>query len=203
MIVGASVSLALASSTAGVASAAPSIEEMKYQQSNASLTNNSANLSNSTKIYNDGFYSISTDWDAKLDNLIEEQLFDAFQHIESIPDEILAKDDPQALQDWYYALPRERVNWIACGAAIGLAVVTNFSPAKLIKIKSAIKTVGGAVTFAKKVSSIYKKTRLRGLIKKSALNAAVTDAAKAAGPEVQQFSIELFNSRNVYRACFE
>ncbi|MDT3766529.1 hypothetical protein QS713_00365 [Gleimia hominis] len=126
---------------------------------------------------------------------------DAFSAIERIPDEVLAKNDPQALKAWYESLGQDRVNWIACGSAIGLAIVTNFTPAKIVKIKSAIKTLGGAVTFAKKVYSLYKKARAGGLTAKTALNAAITGGAQAAGPDVKEALLDLFGVGAVIGAC--
>lgn len=134
-------------------------------------------------------------------NLTEKQLVEAFRVIESIPDEILAKGDSQLLQEWYASLKQTRVNWVACGSAIGLAIVTNFTPAKIVKIKSAIKTLGGAVTFAKKVYSVYKKARAKGLTRKTSLNSAITQAARAAGPDVREALLDLFGVGAVVGAC--
>lgn len=138
---------------------------------------------------------------AALQEVTENQLIEVFSAIESIPDEVLAKNDSQALRSWYSSLRQDRVNWFTCGSAIGFAIISNFTPARIVKIKSAIKTVGGAVTFAKTVYSVYKNARSKGLTARTALNAAVTQAAKAAGPDVREALLDLFGIGAVMGAC--
>lgn len=92
---------------------------------------------------------------------------------------------------------------VGCVSAIGLALVTNLPVFKVTKIRTALKAAGGATTFVKNFKRVYDAQRAAKASFKTAVTAGVKDAAKAAGPEAQQFLIELFNLGNIYSACFE
>lgn len=128
------------------------------------------------------------DYDQEFEELFfnETELIRAMQFIESIPDEVLLSGDQEALLDWYDDLPSTRVNWIACGAAVGYAIVTNFTPAKILKVKSALKALGGAVPFAKTAWNIYKKARNAKLSKSAALKKPLTRELRALDPMLKK-----------------
>ncbi|MBT1018079.1 hypothetical protein KJY77_02850 [Canibacter sp. lx-72] len=131
----------------------------------------------------------------------ETELARAMQFIENIPDDVLLSGDQQALLEWYDDLPTTRVNWLACGSAIGYAIITNFTPAKILKVKSAIKAVGGAIPFVKTAWNIYKKARAAKMSKSAALKQAINGGAKAAGSDVKKALLELFGITAVMAAC--
>ncbi|UXR30471.1 hypothetical protein [Staphylococcus simulans] len=92
-------------------------------------------------------------------------------------------------------------NYAACTGAIGYALVTNFTPAKIAKVKSALKAAGGTLTFVKKMSGAYKQLRKLGHSKQSAVKNAAAQAAKAAGPDVKEALLDFFGIATIVGAC--
>lgn len=88
-----------------------------------------------------------------------------------------------------------------CASAIGGALITNLTPAKVLKAKSAIKAVGGATTFVKRLKPYYTMSREDGMSKSKAMRQAVSMAAQDAGPETRKALSELFAIGAVLGAC--
>ncbi|GAB6170077.1 hypothetical protein JCM1393_25370 [Clostridium carnis] len=95
---------------------------------------------------------------------------------------------------------RSKRGVVGCVSAIGIAVLVNFTPAKLAKVKSVLKAVGGATKFVNKTVGLYNKFKAaKG--KLAAAKAAVSGAA--AGVSGRDILLELFSLGGVYSACFE
>ncbi len=93
---------------------------------------------------------------------------------------------------------------IGCASAIGTAIVTNVFPiAKITKLKSVIKTAGGATTFAKTLISSYNSAGKFKATKSAAIKIAVKTAAKKSGPDTIAAVLEIFNVGAIYGSCFE
>ncbi|WP_445002022.1 hypothetical protein [Exiguobacterium alkaliphilum] len=88
-----------------------------------------------------------------------------------------------------------------CVGAVGTALVVNFTPAKILKIKSALKSVGGATKFVKAVKPYYQMSREDKLSKTASLNQAVRLAAKDAGPDTREALLDLFGVSSVVGSC--
>lgn len=96
------------------------------------------------------------------------------------------------------------VNVVGCVSAVGIALAGNFfAPAKLLKVKSAIKAAGGATTFVKTLISTYKAARAAKATKQAAISKGINAAAKAAGPEAKAALLDFFYIGSIYSACFE
>lgn len=119
---------------------------------------------------------------------------------ENLPDELQTADGSGAVSV-NGAIQVRSVNWVACGSAVGTAIVINLTPAKAVKIRSLIKAGGGAVTFARTFKSAYDSARATGLTRSSAMNAAANRAASAAGPETRTALLEFFAISSVAAAC--
>ncbi|OBY78770.1 hypothetical protein BBG47_14915 [Paenibacillus sp. KS1] len=78
-----------------------------------------------------------------------------------------------------------------------------FAPAKIAKIKDAIKAGGGTVKFVTKVLETYKVAKGMGLSTMEAIKMGVQDAAKTAGQEIIDALLGLFGAGAIYSACFE
>lgn len=90
----------------------------------------------------------------------------------------------------------------ACAGALGQAALMLFTPAKLLKVKAALKAAGGAITFIKKFNSAYKTFRHKE--KKphtTAIYQAVQRAAATAAPEAREALADLFGISIVVGAC--
>ncbi|HDZ8713637.1 hypothetical protein [Staphylococcus hyicus] len=144
----------------------------------------------------------------------EKDLTKVFDAIEKIPPEVVNKGEG-ATKSWlenYYGkpiyIPKERIiqprGIVGCASAIGAALASNiFAPAKILKIKHAIKAGGGAKTFAKTLVDSYKKYRKRGVKKSDAVKRAVRYAGRKSGPEIQNALLGFFGLGAIYGTCFE
>lgn len=136
---------------------------------------------------------------------VDPEMEEVFIFIESIPDEVLM--DEEAYDQWIQEnMPTkwttsERVNWVACGAAAGAALVGSLPPAKILKLKQTFKAAGGAIKFFKKFKPVYDKARNSG----KSYRDAVGEGAKVAGgeswPEIQQALLDFFAVGAVAGAC--
>lgn len=129
--------------------------------------------------------------------------------IERMPNDVIQRD-PDAIIEWFNANTEFRVSEyatsgaIGCLSAVGLAVAALvFAPAKITKIKDAIKAAGGTVKFVTKVLETYKVAKGMGLSTTEAIKMGVQDAANTAGKEVISALIGIFGVGEVYSACFE
>lgn len=133
----------------------------------------------------------------------------ALAAIERIPDDVIQRGS-DAIMEWFNTNTEFRISEygtsgiIGCASAIGLAVAALvFAPAKITKIKDAIKAAGGTVKFVTKVLETYKVAKGMGLSTMEAIKMGVQDAAKTAGKEVISALIGIFGVGEVYSACFE
>lgn len=90
---------------------------------------------------------------------------------------------------------------LSCTGAIGYALVTNLTPAKVLKVKSALKSVGGATTFVKSLIPYYKMARADKMSRTKALRTAVSYAAKDAGPAAKEALLDFFGIAGIAGAC--
>ncbi|MDQ1147927.1 hypothetical protein QE429_004754 [Bacillus sp. SORGH_AS 510] len=91
----------------------------------------------------------------------------------------------------------------ACVAAIGVAVLSNAIPiAKILKIKSALKTVGGATKLVTKLITEYREYRKFGYSRKASFQEAWYFATNAYGSDLRNTLLTLFNIGDVYYNCF-
>lgn len=88
-----------------------------------------------------------------------------------------------------------------CVGTVGTAIVINFTPAKILKIKSALKSVGGATKFVKAIKPYYQMSREDKLSKTASLKQAVRLAAKDAGPDAREALLDLFGVSSVIGSC--
>lgn len=151
----------------------------------------------------------------------QKELEKVFSAIEDIPMEV-AEQGPEATKEWlvnYLGEPvftpqgltnnnynNEVISYgvVGCVSAVGLALASNlFAPAKLLKIKQAIKAAGGVKTFVSTMIKTYKYYRGKGYSKSSAMKKGVAKAGRAAGPEVRDALIGFFGVGAVYSSCFE
>lgn len=133
----------------------------------------------------------------------------ALAAIERLPDDVIQRD-PDAIIEWLNTNTEFRISefttsgTFGCIAAVGGALAgLVFAPAKIAKIKDAIKAGGGTVKFVKKVVETYKVARGLGLSKTEAIKMGVQDAAKTAGKEIQDALLGFFGMGAIYSACFE
>lgn len=132
-----------------------------------------------------------------------EELEDGLRFIESIPDEALKND--AAWERWRgrHPVPRDRVNALACGSAIAVAIASNaFAPAKILKIKTAIKAAGGAKRVAGLAVDAFKKARVEGKPAAAAIAAAQDAVVKNGGGAAQGVLLEFFSLSSVMTSCF-
>lgn len=89
----------------------------------------------------------------------------------------------------------------ACAGSVGYAAVTNLTPAKILKVKSAIKTVGGATKFVNKMKPAYKAARKTGKSKTNSVKAAASKAASKAGPDTKEALLDFFGISTIVGSC--
>lgn len=138
-----------------------------------------------------------------------EKEFKILNAIENIPDEIIASGS-DSINKYFKEKKiseikvsdkvRKKRGIVGCISAVGIAVVVNFTPAKIAKVKSVLKAVGGAAKFVKKTVGLYNKFKATKA-KLAAAKAAVSVAAQnISGREIL---LELFSLGSVYSECFE
>lgn len=154
----------------------------------------------------------------KNDTYISEEqatdLEEVFAAIENLPKDVI-NDGDEAVVDYLQDNVSDGIvikqegdvvafGFIGCASAIGIAIGTNVFPiAKITKLKSIIKTAGGATTFAKTLVSSYNSARKFKATKSAAIKIAVKTAGKKSGPDIVASVIEIFNVGSIYSACFE
>lgn len=145
----------------------------------------------------------------------EEKLIDTLSAIENIPDSVIEngedaikeyleeKDVPyQPDMEMNSGLRSASVGGVAaCAGSVGYAAVTNLTPAKLTKVKSAIKSVGGATKFVKAMKPLYKQAKKQGLKKGAAVKQAAKGTAKKAGPDTKEALLDFFGANVIIGSC--
>lgn len=152
--------------------------------------------------------------DAYISDEQAKDLEEVFAAIETLPEDVLNEGD-EAVVDYLQdnvsdgIVVKEEGDVVAfgvvgCASAIGLAIISNVFPiSKITKLKSVIKTAGGATTFAKTLVKSYNSARKFKATKSAAIKIAVKAAAKKSGPDTVAAVIEIFNVGSIYGACFE
>ncbi|EPY05987.1 hypothetical protein PAALTS15_18061 [Paenibacillus alvei TS-15] len=133
----------------------------------------------------------------------------ALAAIERIPDDVIERG-PEAIMEWFNTNTEFRISeyttsgTFGCISAVGGALVgLIFAPAKIAKIKDAIKAGGGTVKFVTKLLETYKVAKGMGLSTMEAIKMGVQDAAKTAGQEIIDALLGFFGAGAIYSACFE
>ncbi|WP_224388905.1 hypothetical protein [Pseudonocardia sp. ICBG1293] len=124
--------------------------------------------------------------------------------IESIPDSALVSD--AAWDQWkktHLSAP-DRANVWACSSAIAIAIVSNgFAPAKILKLKTAIKAAGGVKKVAQLGVDAFKAARARGESVGAAVAATQAAIVKNGGGVAQGVLLEFFSLNAVVSGCFQ
>lgn len=141
--------------------------------------------------------------------ILGEDEFKVLNAIENIPDEVIASGSERINQYFHEKgitqikvsdKIRQRRGAVGCISAVGLALLVNFTPAKIAKAKSALKALGGAASFVYKAVGLYNKFKATRAKLAAAQAAVATAAANVNGREVL---MELFSLGSVYSECFE
>ncbi|MED1738175.1 hypothetical protein P4U97_01320 [Bacillus swezeyi] len=89
-----------------------------------------------------------------------------------------------------------------CISSVGVALVTlAWAPAKLLKIKKALKALGGVGTFVRKSISYFNYYKKKYRSKSTAWKKAISKAAKKASPDIQKALLGFFGVTAIYDAC--
>ena len=82
-----------------------------------------------------------------------------------------------------------------------LMIVINFTPAKIVKVRSALKSVGGARTFVTSLRPYFQMAREDGSSRGNALQTAVRYATQDASPHTREALLDLFGLSAVIGSC--
>jgi len=127
-------------------------------------------------------------------------LEEVFAAVETLPEDVINEGD-EAVVDYLQDNVSDGVVVKEEGDVVAFGNV--FPIAKITKLKSIIKTAGGATTFTKTLIKSYNSARKFKATKSAAIKIAVKAAAKKSGPDTVAAVIEIFNVGSVYSACFE
>lgn len=128
--------------------------------------------------------------------------------VEDTPDELLQVGKEQELQAYFneQGINTSKIQprgTVGCISAIGFAVGSIlFAPAKILKLKSALKAAGGVGTFVKVLISSYKTFRKKNS-KATSIKLAVKKAASKSKKDVQEGILGFFGVGAIYASCFE
>ena len=141
--------------------------------------------------------------------ILDESTVETLLLIENIPDKVI-QESSKSINQYFeengrpdlrsYDRIRVKKGAVGCIAAVGGAIAVNLTPAKILKVKSALKAVGGTVKFINKTVGLYNKykaTKSKLLAAKLAIENATKNIS---GREVL---IGLFSLGGVYSECFE
>ena len=137
-----------------------------------------------------------------LDGLIE-----VFSAIEEIPASVIAQGD-EATRRWLARRLQasdgpQRQGVLGCAAAIGTALVLNaIAVSKILKIRAAIRAVGGVRNFVRILLRAYWKARRWGYSRWGAIKYAARRAAQVSGKDIVDALLSLFSLGSVVDACF-
>lgn len=134
-------------------------------------------------------------------------LVEVFSAIEEIPASVIARGD-EATRRWLARRLQasdgpQRQGVLGCAAAIGTALVLNaIAVSKILKIRAAIRAVGGVRNFARILVSAYWKARRWGYSRWGAIKYAAKRAAQVSGKDIVDALLSLFSLGSVVDACF-
>ncbi len=135
-----------------------------------------------------------------------DELTEVFAAIEGIPDSVIKRGD-RAVRQWLRRRlgldePSPKGFW-GCVRAIGFALVSNAIPvAKILKIRAAIRAVGGVGNFVRILRLAYATGRKKGYSRWGAVRYAAKRAAAASGRDIVDALLGLFALDGVRRNCF-
>lgn len=90
-----------------------------------------------------------------------------------------------------------------CVAAVGIAIVSNGLPfSKILKVKSAIKALGGVTKTVSKVKKYYDKYRFNGFSRNDSIKKALNSASDGLAANTKSALLDFFNLTNVVANCF-
>jgi predicted DCC family thiol-disulfide oxidoreductase YuxK len=134
-------------------------------------------------------------------------LVEVFSAIDEIPASVIARGD-EATRRWLaHRLgdvdDPQRQGVFGCAAAIGTALVLNaIVVSKIIKIRAAIRAVGGVKNFARILVRAYWRARRWGYSRWGAIKYAAKRAAQVSGKDIVDALLSLFSLGSVVDACF-
>lgn len=123
----------------------------------------------------------------------------------NIDDQSIVDDMNAAAAEFHQSdKPFKTQGVLGCVSAVGTALASLvFAPAKLLKIKKAIKALGGVKTFVTKTYQYYNHYKKKYRSKKTAWNKAVSKAASKASPEIKEAILDFFGITAIVAACVE
>lgn len=93
---------------------------------------------------------------------------------------------------------------IGCVSAVGVALVTlAWAPSKILKVKSALKALGGTTKFVTKAIDYYNNYRKLGYKRTIAWERAVKGASANVAPELKDALLGFFGITAIISACAE
>jgi predicted DCC family thiol-disulfide oxidoreductase YuxK len=136
---------------------------------------------------------------AAKNELNEEGLAEAFSMIEQIPDSVAARGE-RAAKEWLEARVQASASegrgiW-SCARSVAIAILANGIP--VLKLRKAIKALGGGYRFARFIVRTYQRTRS---LRKTARITA-NRVLKITGEDVFGALLALFSLEGVKRNCF-
>lgn len=135
-------------------------------------------------------------------DLDEKGIEEGMAYIESIPDYALESQEAfdRWKQDNSVVTP---MGAVGCGLAITTAVASNLLVvSKVLKIKAAIKAVGGAKKFADLVITGFKVAKAEGKSNSAAIQFAAKEAAEVGGSDALAAILEVLSVAGVAEQCF-
>jgi hypothetical protein len=94
-------------------------------------------------------------------------------------------------------------NLTGCIAAVGIALVSNGLPfSKILKVKSAIKVLGGTTKAVTVIKDLYDSYRWNGFSRSDAIRKALNGAAGGLASDLKSALLDFFNISNVIANCF-
>jgi len=136
--------------------------------------------------------------------------------IEDIPDSVI-NEGREAILNWFKNNiknsntliafeqannPMQTRSILGCASAVGIALVSlAWAPAKILKIKKALKALGGTKTFVTKSIQYYKVYRKQKFSRTQAWKKATSRAAAKVSPEIRDALLGFFGISAIIDAC--
>ncbi|EJR58931.1 hypothetical protein IIO_04053 [Bacillus cereus VD115] len=164
----------------------------------------------------------------KVEQKNENEMFDhskkILQAIEEIPDDVV-NQGPQQTAEWlqtktgYYVTvdsqenlnftkgvktnTSKRASFSGCLGAVGVAIVSNGLPfSKILKVKSALKALGGTTQAVSKIKKYYDSYRYNGFSRSDSIRKALNSAGDGLAANTKSALLDFFNLSNVIANCF-
>ncbi|QWI68508.1 hypothetical protein ER45_016240 [Bacillus mycoides] len=164
----------------------------------------------------------------KVEQKNENEMFDhskmILQAIEDIPNDVV-NQGPQQTAEWlqtktgYYVTvdSKENLNFrkdaktntlkrasvSGCLGAVGVAIVSNGLPfSKILKVKSALKALGGTTQAVSKIKKYYDSYRYNGFSRSDSIRKALNSAGDGLAANTKSALLDFFNLSTVIANCF-